>query len=731
MKISKKLFIIALIPIVVLSILIARTVLSKFDSYTETKNIIDLINLSVKMGNLIHELQKERGMSSGFISSKGEKFKEAILKQRSENTNPKTDDLKISLKLIDNSVLDKFSKKIIDDINNSLNNIETIRTKVNNFEISVSDAISFYTKLNENLINFIQHSTKLTTCTTIIKYIVTYYNLINYKEFAGIERATVTNIFNTNKFTDNFYEKFINIITQEFIYENEFKKYATEKQLEQYNQFIQDKSFEEVENYRKILKEKHLNGEFAVNSEVWFDTISKKTVKLKEFEDILANDLLEFSKSKKDSEFDEITGYILRFSIAIILTIFLTFFVAFNIISTINKTTNILKDISEGEGDLTIKLPEKEKGDELNELSHWFNIFVEKIRNIIEEMSNQSTVLATSSEELSISSKEMTKQIKVTESETKESSVLITNANIMGKNITHTIDENAKDIENTILLNKEIKIYFNEIEKTAESLNDMIASVSSAVEEINATINEVSKNTVIAAQTSQKTAKQTSESESIIHKLNESSNQIGEIVNLIKDIAEQTNLLALNATIEAARAGEAGKGFAVVANEIKNLAKQTSDATQSITQQIKSIQQNTAETSESIKSITIQIYNLNEVTNSIASAIEEQSATVSEISKDMNNTNNMTQKTILNIENISGKLNISFKNMENTGKGMNSVLKNISQISESLESINLKSTNISEITIDSSSSANQVSALSNDLSVLSVKLKTIVDKFKI
>jgi methyl-accepting chemotaxis protein len=123
-----------------------------------------------------------------------------------------------------------------------------------------------------------------------------------------------------------------------------------------------------------------------------------------------------------------------------------------------------------------------------------------------------------------------------------------------------------------------------------------------------------------------------------ITNLGQAADEIGRVIEVIQDIAEQTNLLALNATIEAARAGEAGKGFAVVATEVKELAKQTAAATDDIRTRIESMQASTGDAVESIREISEVINNVNEVSRTIASAVEEQSITTRQISDNVSTT---------------------------------------------------------------------------------------------
>ena len=145
----------------------------------------------------------------------------------------------------------------------------------------------------------------------------------------------------------------------------------------------------------------------------------------------------------------------------------------------------------------------------------------------------------------------------------------------------------------------------------------------------------------------------TEDTNSTIGRLGSSSQEIGQVINVITSIAEQTNLLALNATIEAARAGEAGKGFAVVANEVKELAKETAKATEDIGRKIETIQSDTGESVTAIERISSIISQINEAQATIASAVEEQAATTNEMSRSVSSANQATTEIASNIDGVA------------------------------------------------------------------------------
>jgi methyl-accepting chemotaxis protein len=260
------------------------------------------------------------------------------------------------------------------------------------------------------------------------------------------------------------------------------------------------------------------------------------------------------------------------------------------VIGPLNDFAKVLDALASG--DLTVTADKQYAGD-FEEFKKSVNTLGIQVRNAMQQIGRNTAGLVASAEQL----------------------------NQLSQQMTANADETATQA--------------NVVSAASEQVSKNVQTVATGADEMGASIKEIAKNTSEATRIATAAVSTAESTNATIQKLGQSSAEIGQVIKVITTIAQQTNLLALNATIEAARAGEAGKGFAVVANEVKELAKETAKATEDISGKIEAIQGDTKAAVEAIAEIGTVINQINDIQNTIASAVEEQSATTNEISRNL------------------------------------------------------------------------------------------------
>jgi methyl-accepting chemotaxis protein len=264
-----------------------------------------------------------------------------------------------------------------------------------------------------------------------------------------------------------------------------------------------------------------------------------------------------------------------------------------------------------GAGDLTTQIPVA-SGDEVGKVAEAFNGAVLAMRDAVREVRRNAADLAIAGEELSSLSDQMTSSAEQT-----------------------AVDAEAAS-------------------GVADRVSQSVQAAASATEEMGSAILEIARSAGSAAEVATAAVQSAENSSATVQRLGNSSAEVGAVIKAITSIAEQTNLLALNATIEAARAGDAGKGFAVVAGEVKELAKQTAQATEDISARIEAIQTDARDAAGAIGEITSVVGRINEISSTIATAVEEQSATTAELSRGISDAATGTGQIAASVTGVAG-----------------------------------------------------------------------------
>ena len=300
-------------------------------------------------------------------------------------------------------------------------------------------------------------------------------------------------------------------------------------------------------------------------------------------------------------------GWIIGVSLGLIVLVAAVLtFVARRISKPIGDASLMLRDIAEGEGDLTSRLQVHTR-DELADMAKWFNVFVEKLQGIITIIGKDAREVNSSAQSLADTAGVMSGGAAATSDKSNTVAAAVEEMSANMATVAVSMDETAHNVD----------------------------MVSAAVEEMTSTINEIAETSEKARSITDKAVFQAASASAKVDELGTAAQEINKVLETISDISDQVDLLALNATIEAARAGDAGKGFAVVASEIKELAKQTSEAARQIKVRIEDIQNTTNDTVAEIQSISAVVGENSEIVNTIATAVEEQSVTANEIAKNV------------------------------------------------------------------------------------------------
>ncbi len=627
LTIRTKLLLLLLLPVLGLLYFSGHELLNNYTILKESRKTEHLVGLSVRTGALVHELQKERGLSSGFINAKGEKFKDELAKQR-QATDEQFKQFDTYKEANPDAVV--TVKSNLDASYQQRAKLAEMRSRIDGLAIEGKDSFAYYTGINYLYLNVVAAVGRNSRNPDLMRAAISYFAFSKTKEEMGKERATLNAVLANNAFNPETFQRTFGILAAQKSFMEGFHRFGSETAIAAYDQQEKGDTFKKVEELKTTIVSKGMEGNFGIAPEDWFKAITAKIDQMKGIEDNLAKEILQQADSIAAKARTQLIISIVISTIMGSLTLLLSLMIGSSITMPLDSLVTMLQDIAQGEGDLTRRLPEDRK-DEFGGVALWFNRFVGNIHTIISQASTTTVQVATASNQL------------------------------------HSTAE--------------------QIATAAEEVACQSATVATASEEMSATSNDISRNCTMASDIANRASEMADNGASVVQetisgmqtiadKVRESahtvealgarSDQIGAIVGTIEDIADQTNLLALNAAIEAARAGEMGRGFAVVADEVRALAERTTRATREIGEMIKAIQQETGgavasmelgvkevekgmdssrRSGEALQQI---LEGINEVTmqvHQIATAAEEQTAVTGEISTNIHQITDVVQQT--------------------------------------------------------------------------------------
>ncbi len=633
-KIKTKLRLLLLSPLIGLFIVAGLISYERYQRYVNFDMLNKVVLLSTKVTSLVHELQKERGMTAGFLASNGKNFTNKLPRQR-ELTDQKIHDFENNLKEITLVYYKKDFSDLLYTAQNKLENIKKIRKDIMNFKISGKNAISYYTKMNTSFLELVRKTASFSIKNEMTIQLTSYTNFLLAKERAGIERAVGAVSFANDHFAIGAKLKFNRLISEQNAYLNSFEKLANKKAYLFYKKVLSGPIIKDVNNMRNIALNAKDEKNFNIDSFHWFKTITKKINMLKQIDDEIARELIQSAKELSHEAKLWMIIFIVLSCLIVLLSLFLGKIISSNIedgVTTLAQGLDgFFKFLNKESKDCNLITIDENRVDVIGQMSKKVNSniliskeiilddikFMEEVKNIVSKIKtgylNQRLEYKTKSPNLQDLKAEINQMLEVlnntiggnineiTEVLNSYSNLDFTN-NIhdahakveksilhVGQIVTTMLQDNKRDgltinkstnelLKNVDILNHSSNEAAASLEETSAALEEITASITQNTHNI-ITMSEIAKEVTSSVNKGQVLANQTT---TAMDEINEQVLAINDSISLIDQIAFQTNILSLNAAVEAATAGEAGKGFAVVAQEVRNLASRSAQAAKDI-----------------------------------------------------------------------------------------------------------------------------------------------------
>ena len=570
-SLKSRLLLIATVPITVMLVLGLSGAWKKYADYQSHVQAESLVSLVIELGEVMHELQKERGMSSGFLNSKGGKFAENLTAQR-KLSDTAISRLNESIRSIDASMVEPRYIKLLATVSAPLAELEKKREQITRLSLEPGESFRFYSETISQLLEIALRTGNQMPSSKLSRLSNAKQAVLFLKERNGQERGLVAGGFSAGRLTSEQFSTFQSLINDQATYLRLAIGYATPDQEKLLRAKLAEPIFKEVGTIEQMVKDKGANAELVYSPEDWFAKITAKIDLLRTVEESYTKDIQQEIHANMDAVRDAFVSYASLLLVAVGLTLWICFAIVRNLLETLGGepeyASGVARRIAKGDLSATINL----QSNDTTSLLASMKSMQDGLREMVEQIVVATVQLAGFAKQLSASSHQVQ---EATNQQTDAAAAVAATVEEMTVSIDH-ISDNTADVNKSAIDSKQMA------EEGEHFAQKTIAEMNKIVENVN-------------------------QSSNFMQALDEQSHKIADIVNVIKEIADQTNLLALNAAIEAARAGEQGRGFAVVADEVRKLAERTKLSTQDIAAMIEAIRTGTMQAVESMVQGTVMV----------------------------------------------------------------------------------------------------------------------------
>ncbi len=637
MKISGRIVFLVLLPFVGFLATGGMVLHEKRGLLLDLQRLSQVTQLTREIGELVHEMEAERGVSAIVVNTKGAQFRAELDAQRLR-VNARLSAYQQHAARLETLTNDALRRRLT-TARTGLDRLTIIRQNVDQRWVGASAVAEAYTSIVGGLLDLASESVTAAADSQIARGLSAYVNLIQASQRAGQERATGAEAFSAGRLDSAQRRRFIELVNEQQTYFDMSLVYATDDQDASYREALNGEAVEEVQRIRKLVEE--ASGDLAeltkgLSASHWFAVSTARIAQLKKIEDRLAADILATEKTLRAEASAAFFSLLLLLGTLILLTAWITL----KIIRSITKPLIAIAASMEklAGGDLEVRVTSVWRRDEVGTLARALQVFKDKMI--------EARALTTAQEEAR-HAKEARDEKRESLSRTFEA-----NAELLAQALGKAAAGMAVTARSMSATAEETNQKTVTVAAAAEQASLNVHTVASAAEELYSSIGEIGRQVSKSSDIASRAVQDARRTDSTVQRLAEMAQKIGEVVDLIKNIANQTNLLALNATIEAARAGDAGKGFAVVASEVKSLANQTAKATEDITDQISHIQAATKDAVDAIRGIGSVIGEISHIAVTLAAAIEEQGAATQEIARNVHEAAGGTKDVTENIASV-------------------------------------------------------------------------------